>query len=130
VGAEDVAIEPYRGAAHYGLSHAPLFVLGALGSRLLATKALILFELEYSGRRQYLRRWLPRGEGANVIGRLPARGPRERTSCSWPITTPPAPASHSTRGCLRPATAAPPAPAGGCRWPSFRSWLWRRLPWG
>ncbi len=72
-------IEPYRGAAHYGPSHAPLFVLGALGSRLLATKALILFELEYSGRRQYLRRLLPRGEGANVIGRLPARGPRERT---------------------------------------------------
>ena len=36
LGAEDVAVEPYRGAPHYGPSHAILFALGALGRRLPA----------------------------------------------------------------------------------------------
>jgi len=79
VGAEDVTVEPYRGAAHYGPSHALLFALGALGRRLPAGAALALFELEYSGRRRVLRRLLPAGDGANVTGRLPARGRRRRT---------------------------------------------------
>ncbi len=79
LGAEDVAVEPYRGAPHYGPSHAILFALGALGRRLPAAVALALFELEYSGRRRLLRRRLPGREGANVTGRLPARGERERT---------------------------------------------------
>lgn len=41
--------------------------------------ALAGFERDYSGRAQPLRRLLPAGEGANVVGRIPSRGPRERT---------------------------------------------------
>jgi hypothetical protein len=44
-----------------------------------AAAALASFELEYSGRSQWLRRLLPGGEGTNVVGVLPARGARQRT---------------------------------------------------
>lgn len=49
------------------------------GRRWLAAAILASFELEYSGRRQWLRPLLPAGEGTNVIARLPARGRRSRT---------------------------------------------------
>ena len=82
-GAHEVSLEPFRyqgtfayaQAAHFGIG-----LLAALGRRrLLAVAALASFELEYSGRLQWLRRFLPAAEGTNVIARLPAAGAPERT---------------------------------------------------
>ena len=52
-------------------------LLAALGRRrLLAAAALASFELEYSGRAQWLRRLLPARRGHERVARLPARGER------------------------------------------------------
>jgi len=55
------------------------YAAGLVGGRRTAAAALLSFELDYSGRSQWLRRLLPGGEGTNVVGGLPARGPRRRT---------------------------------------------------
>ena len=82
-GADDVRLEPFRyqrtfayaQAAHFGIG-----LLAALGRRrLLAAAALASFELEYSGRRQWLRRFLPAADGTNVVARLSAARTPERT---------------------------------------------------
>jgi hypothetical protein len=82
-GAVDVRLEPFRFQRTFAHAQAAHFAVGALAAlgrrRLLAAAALASFELEYSGRLQWLRRFLPAGEGVNVIGRLPAEGPVERT---------------------------------------------------
>ena len=82
-GAADVRLEPFeyqRTFAHAQGIHFAVGALAALGrQRLVAAAALASFELEYSGRQQWLRRLLPRGTGFNVVGRLPAIGPKERT---------------------------------------------------
>lgn len=85
-GAREVAIEPYRYTPTYAPAyalHAGAIALGAaLGGRrgrALALLALASYELDGSGRWQWIRRLLPRGEGANVVGRLPARGRRRAT---------------------------------------------------
>jgi hypothetical protein len=81
-GAGDIRIEPFsyqRTFAYAQGVHFAAGLLAALGRRrLLAAAALASFELEYSGRLQWLRRVLPAGEGFNVTGRLPAIGPAER----------------------------------------------------
>lgn len=77
-GAVDVAVDPFRYQHSFGHAQAIQFAAAALG-RPAALAALASFELEYSGRAQPLRRLLPAGEGANVVGRLPARGRRRRT---------------------------------------------------
>ena len=82
-GAEDVRLESFgyqRTFAYAQAAHFAAGVLAALGGRrVLAAAALASFELEYSGRLQWLRRLLPAGTGTNVVGRLPAIGTRERT---------------------------------------------------
>ncbi|MDO8212294.1 M28 family peptidase [Conexibacter sp. CPCC 206217] len=85
-GAQDVRIEPFRYTPTYTHAyalHAAAIGAGAvLGGRrggVLALAALASYELDVSGRLQWLRRWLPRGDGANAIGRLPARGPKRAT---------------------------------------------------
>jgi peptidase M28-like protein len=82
-GAADVRLEPFRYQGTFAHAQALHFAAGALAAlgrrRLLAAAALASFELEYSGRLQWLRRFLPAGEGTNVIARLPASGPVERT---------------------------------------------------
>jgi acetylornithine deacetylase/succinyl-diaminopimelate desuccinylase-like protein len=61
-------------------AHFAAALVGAVtGRRALAAGALLSFELEYSGRSQWLRRVLPGGEGATVTGRIPARGEHRRT---------------------------------------------------
>lgn len=70
-GATDVQIQPYRYQHSFGHAHAIHFAGAALG-RIPAALALAGFELDYSGRAQPLRRLLPKGEGANVVGRIPA----------------------------------------------------------
>lgn len=72
-GAEDVRVVPYRYQQSFGRLHALHFAAAALG-RLPAAAALASFELDYSGRAQPVRRLMGTEEGANVIGRLPARG--------------------------------------------------------
>ena len=83
VGARDVRVEPFRYQTTFAHAQALHFAAGALaavgGSRALAAAAFVSFELEYSGRSQWLRRLLPAGEGANVVGRLPAHGERRST---------------------------------------------------
>jgi len=83
VGAEDVRLEPFRYQhtfAHAQAAHCAVGALAALrGSRTAAAAALASFELEYSGRSQWIRRLLPAGEGTNVVARLPARGARRST---------------------------------------------------
>jgi len=73
-----VGVEPFRYQHSFGPVHALHFATAALG-RLPAAAALASFELDYSGRAQPTRSAFPTGEGANVLGRLPARGGRERT---------------------------------------------------
>jgi hypothetical protein len=82
-GAQDVRVEPFSYSRTFAHAQAAHFAAGALAAlsrrRLLAAAALASFELDYSGRSQWLRRLLPAGEGANVVGRLPALGAAERT---------------------------------------------------
>ncbi|MBX5442446.1 MAG: M20/M25/M40 family metallo-hydrolase [Solirubrobacteraceae bacterium] len=83
LGVDDVAIEPYRGPRTYAWAHLVHALAGlaaaARGSRALALAALASYELEVSGRLPWVRRLLPAGEGANVVGRIPAAGRRRRT---------------------------------------------------
>ena len=83
VGAADVRIEPFRFQPSWGPRHSIHFAAGmaaaALGSRTLALAALASFDAEYSGRSQWLARWLPKGDGANVVARVPAAGGARRT---------------------------------------------------
>jgi len=85
-GAADVVQEPFRYQATYAWAHAAHVaagiaaaraggVLGAAG----AAAVLASFELEASGRRQWLRRVLPAGEGVNVCARIPAAAERRAT---------------------------------------------------
>lgn len=85
-GVPTVAVERFRFSptyAHAYGAHAAAIAAGALvggwPGRTLAAAALASYELDVSGRSQWLRRWLPTGEGANVVGRLPARGTRRAT---------------------------------------------------
>jgi hypothetical protein len=82
-GATDVRLEPFsyqRTFAHAQALHFGAGLIAALSRRrLAAAAALASFELEYSGRRQWLRRALPSSAGTNVVGRLPSIGPVERT---------------------------------------------------
>lgn len=85
-GAQEVRTEPFRYtptyAEAYGLHAAAIGAGAALGGRagrLLALAALASYELDASGRLQWLRRLLPTGEGANAIGRIPAAGERRAT---------------------------------------------------
>jgi hypothetical protein len=77
-GAQEVRIESFSYGHSFGHAHALMFGAACAG-RLSAALALALFELDFSGRGQPLRRVLPAGEGANVVGRVPARGERRRT---------------------------------------------------
>ncbi|MEA2439449.1 MAG: hypothetical protein QOH76_873 [Thermoleophilaceae bacterium] len=72
-------VEPFRYQSSWAWRAVPHFVSGLLGRRLLALAALISFDADQSGRCQWLRRVAPAGEGANVVGRVPAAGRRERT---------------------------------------------------
>jgi Peptidase family M28 len=82
-GGEEIRLQsfPYQGTfAHAQALHYALGLSCALtGRRALAAATLASFELDFSGRSQWLRRLLPKGEGTNVIARLPARGPHRRT---------------------------------------------------
>lgn len=74
LGACDVGVEPYRYQGTYAWAHALHVVAGLAGPPVLALVAALSLELEVSGRNQWLRHLLPKGEGANVVARIPGRG--------------------------------------------------------
>ncbi len=77
-GAADVRLEGFRYQGTYAWAHAAHFALGALGG-LAALGAAVSFDLEFSGRLQWIRRLLPAGPGTNVVARVPAGGEPQRT---------------------------------------------------
>ena len=79
LGVSDVRTEPYRFQSTYAWVHALHLAAGLVGSAPLGLAALVSLELEAGGRAQWLRRLLPRTQGANVVARLPAAGPRRMT---------------------------------------------------
>lgn len=83
LGAGDVRIESYRYQSTFAYAQGAHFAAAALaalrGRRLLAAATLASFELDYSGRAQWLRTLLPSSDGANAVGTLAARGQRART---------------------------------------------------
>ena len=85
-GARDVALRPFRYQHTFAHAHAAHFAAGfvaaasgGVAGAALALAALHSFELEFSGRSQWLRRFLPGSEGVNVVARVPASGARRRT---------------------------------------------------
>ena len=72
-------VEPFAYQSTWALRAVPHFLAGLVGDRLLALAALISFDLDQRGRAQWLRHVMPRGEGANVVARVPARGHASRT---------------------------------------------------
>ena len=78
-GVEEVRISPYRFQSTYAWAHAAHLAAGLPGRWWLSLAALASLELEVGGRRQWLRRLLPRTEGASVVARIPAAGPRRAT---------------------------------------------------
>jgi Peptidase family M28 len=85
-GASDVRVETFAYQGTYAWAHslhaaAGLAAMALRGWRgaALAAGALVSLELEASGRRQWVRRLLPAGEGANVVARVPSPGPRRAT---------------------------------------------------
>ena len=85
-GAEDVELQSFRYQHTFAHAHAchclagvAAAAIGGRAGRALASAALVSLELELSGRRQWVRRLLPAGEGTNVVARLPALGKRRLT---------------------------------------------------
>ncbi|HVE67079.1 MAG TPA: M20/M25/M40 family metallo-hydrolase [Solirubrobacteraceae bacterium] len=79
-GADEVGLEEFRYQTTYAGVHALHVAGGLLGARrggvlgsALTLAALASLELDASGRSQWLRRFLPAGEGTNVVGRIRAR---------------------------------------------------------
>ncbi len=77
-GAIEVRLRPFRYQRTYAWAHAAHFAAGMLGGPAAAAAALS-YELEFSGRSQWLRRLLPAAAATNVIARVPAAGERRRT---------------------------------------------------
>ncbi len=78
VGAADVGLRSFRYQRTYAWAHAGHFALGMVGGA-AALAAAVSYELEFSGRSQWMRRLLPTATATNVVGRVPAAGPRRRT---------------------------------------------------
>ena len=77
-GATAVTTQSFRYSPGWGLAQVVQMLAAATG-RLPALAALAALELDFSGRAQPLRRVLPRGEGANVLARVPAREAADST---------------------------------------------------
>jgi hypothetical protein len=80
-GIEDVRVERYRYQRTYALAHAlhslagiAALARGGIAGAAAAAAVLGSYEAEASGRCQWIRRFLPGGDGANVVARIPAVG--------------------------------------------------------
>ena len=69
---------PWRHIAHGVAALGASAVGGPVGAG-VAGASLVSLEMELSGRSRWLGRFLPAGEGANVVARIPAAGEPERT---------------------------------------------------
>ena len=78
IGVDDVALEPYRWPRTHVWAQVP-HLLASLGGPLVRAAALISYELDQSGRVQWVQRFLPKGDGVNVVARVPAKGAAVRT---------------------------------------------------
>jgi Peptidase family M28 len=81
LGAAEVSIEGFRYQRGYALAHGlhslagiAAIARGGPAGALGGLAVLASFEAEVSGRRQWIRRVLPAGRGANVLARIPASG--------------------------------------------------------
>ena len=77
-GVEEVALEPYRWPRTHVWAQVP-HLLASLGGPLVRAAALVSYELDQSGRVQWVQRFLPQGDGVNVVARIAPRGRTERT---------------------------------------------------
>lgn len=77
-GAADVRLREFRYQGTYAVAQAAHYAFAMLGGP-FALAAAVSYDLDFSGRNQWLRRLLPAGTGTNVVARLPARGERRRT---------------------------------------------------
>lgn len=85
LGLVDVEVHSYRYQHSYALAHGLHNVAGLAAAlaggpagAVLSLGTLVSYEQEVSGASQWLRRLLPKSEGANVLGRIPAAGGRPR----------------------------------------------------
>ncbi len=78
VGARDVRLQEFRYQGTYAWAQAAHYAFAMLGGP-FALAAALSYDLDFSGRNQWLRRLLPGGTGTNVVARLPAAGERRRT---------------------------------------------------
>lgn len=79
-------MQPFRYSPRWTDAHAAHFAaglvaagLGGARGRALAAAAGVSLALEFSGRSQWVRALLPRGDGANAVARVRPRGERRRT---------------------------------------------------
>ena len=78
-GADAAHLQEFRYSPRWTDAQAAHYLAGLLGPRWLAAAAGVSYALDFSGRSQWSRALLPRGEGANAVARVHPRGPRERT---------------------------------------------------
>ncbi|MDQ3740551.1 MAG: M28 family metallopeptidase, partial [Actinomycetota bacterium] len=80
IGVEDVALEPYRWPRTHVWAQLPHLAASLSRRWWVRAAALASYELDQSGRVQWVQRFLPRGQGVNVVARIPPRSGRaERT---------------------------------------------------
>ena len=72
-------VQSFRYSPRWTDAAALHYLAGLFGPRWLAGLAGVSYASDFSGRLQWSRPLLPRGEGANVVARVHPRGPRERT---------------------------------------------------
>lgn len=72
-------MQPFSYSPRWTDAHAAHYTAGLLGPRAMAAAAGISYALDFSGRVQWTRVLLPRGQGANAVARVHPRGSRERT---------------------------------------------------
>lgn len=77
-GLEEVALEPYRWPRTHVWAQLP-HLLASFGGPLLRAAALASYELDQSGRVQWVQPFLPKGQAVNVVARIPPGGRAERT---------------------------------------------------
>jgi acetylornithine deacetylase/succinyl-diaminopimelate desuccinylase-like protein len=77
-GVEDVALEPYGWPRTHVWAQVP-HLLASLGGPLLRAAAALSYALDQGGRVQWVQRFLPKGDGVNVVARIAPTGRTERT---------------------------------------------------
>jgi hypothetical protein len=86
LGAADVRVEPFRYQRSWAYGAVPPALAGMLAARVgglrgaaLAAAAAVTYELDFTGRSQWLRELLPMHDAHSVTARIPAAGEKRRT---------------------------------------------------